>query len=129
MADQKDLTEGFAFVAAASVPKREQSDRLAEYREQNKEARLIAGRKVAKGLLSGKALTDNVVYEMTEADEENGISASTGAQNATRVASRAKALVNPALAEDGKRASVSVTGNAEDGFRWFIIAKDLADEE
>jgi len=126
MADQKDLTEGFAFVAAASVPKREQSDRLAEYREQNKEARLIAGRKVAKGLLSGKALTDNIVYEMTEAEDGT---VSTGAQNATRVASRAKALVNPALAESNQRASVSVTGNDNDGYRWFIVAKDIPAEE
>jgi hypothetical protein len=118
MADQKDtkdLTEGFAFVAATAVPKREISDRLAEYREQNKEARLVAGRKVSKGLLSGKALTDNVVYETNI--------------EAVRVSSRAKALVNPALAESGMRASVSTTGNDDDGYRWFIVSKPLPPEE
>lgn len=123
--ETKDLTAGFAFVAATAVPKREISDKLAEYREQQKQDRLVAGRKVAKGLLSGKALTDNVVYTATQEGEDT----ISGSQNATRVSSRAKALVNPALAEDGMRASVSVSGNDTDGYRWFIVAKPIPAED
>jgi hypothetical protein len=106
----KELTKGFAFVAADAVPKRTMdSDRLAAFREEQKAARRAAGEQVAKGLLGGKALTDNEVF--------------TDRNEADKTAARAKALVNPILAEHGQRASVTVSGSDESGYRWFVVAK------
>jgi hypothetical protein len=131
--DKKDLTAGFAFVNADKVPKRETSDRLAEFRAQQAEERLVAGRKVSKGLVSGKALTDNVVYMATpEVKDDKGVvteDASTAYLNANRVASRAKALVTPALKEVNMKPAVQVTGTEAEGFRWFIMAKAITAEE
>jgi hypothetical protein len=129
MTDSKSLTEGFAFVDATKVPKRQSDDRLAAFREEQKAARAEAGAQVAKGLLTGKALTDNVVYKATSEQLEDGSTETIlGRNHAVRVASRAKALADPALAESGMRASVTVTGSEEEGFRWFVVAKAIPTE-
>jgi hypothetical protein len=105
------LVKSFAFVNTSAIPKRSSEDRLATYRAENAEKRKAAGAAAAKGLLAGKALTDNVSYPKQI--------------DATRVASRAKALVGPALVESGKRASVTTTGSDKDGWKWFVVSKDL----
>lgn len=110
------LTEGFAFVSADKVPAREGvNGQLSAYREAQAAERRQAGEQVAKGLLAGKALTDNETYE-----EHIG---------AIRVSSRVKALVNPVLREQGFRASVRVVGNETDGFRWFVQAVAVEADE
>jgi len=117
MADEKetkDLTAGFAFIAGDKVPKRQVTDRLAEFRAEQAETRMAASLKVSKGLTGGKALTDNVVYP-TQIE-------------ATRVASRAKALVNLSLNPQNLRGSVTVSGTEEDGFRWFLTSKEIPAE-
>jgi hypothetical protein len=128
--NEKDLTAGFAFVDAKAVPARTgDNDRLREYREQQAAARLAAGQKVAAGLLKGKALTDGQVY-VAGTEEQDGVEvAITGRMFAQRVASRAKALVDPALKERGLRGSITVAGSDEDGFRWFVSTKPLKVEE
>lgn len=106
------FVSSFAFVPADSVPKRaSDTDRLAEFRTAQAVARREAGMAAAQGLLEGKALTDNGIY-----DEQI---------DAVRVSSRAKALVEPVLAESNKRPSVTTTGNNADGWRWHIVAKEI----
>ena len=122
MTDPKNLTEGFAFVAADSVPKRDVGgDRLGAFREAQAIARREAGEQVAKGLLSGKALTDNTVYSNSGSGEE----AVSGRNEAVKAGSRAKALVAPVLAEGGQRPALSVSGDEDAGYRWFIVAKPI----
>jgi hypothetical protein len=108
------LVESFAFVAVSSIPRRSDEDRLGAFRDAQAAERRAAGEAAAKGLLDGKALTDNTLYE-----SQNG---------ATRTASRAKALVTAVLADHGQRPSVSTGGNDTDGWRWWVVAKALPTE-
>ena len=114
-ASTADLVKTFAFVSPTQIPKRATDDRLGDFRAKQAIERRAAGEAAAKGLLAGKALTDNAVYE-------NQI-------GAVRVSSRAKTLVAPILAEHNQRASVTTSGSDAEGWRWHIVAKPVEDDE
>jgi hypothetical protein len=108
------LVKSFAFVAENVVPSRAAGDgneRLKAFREKQAASRLAAGAAAAKGLTTGKALTDNVVYK-TQGE-------------AVKVSSRAKSLVAPALKANTLRPSVTITGTDAAGWRWYIQSKPI----